>query len=376
MMSWSVQFVPALLLSLASALIMVATQRFHGHLTHDSRTKVQKLHDVSVPRIGGLAVLLGLIAGGLASPGATGWLWWTICLAALPVFVAGILEDLTGRVTARIRLVASFCAGLAFCLLTGHHVAGTGVPGLDWLLSITWIAIPLTAILIAGIANAFNIIDGVNGLSSGTAIIVFSGFAVVAWSHGDAVLLAICLISIAALTGFFVVNFPLGRIFLGDGGAYLTGFLLAVVALLLPLRNPELTMFMGLLALSYPVIEMLITIRRRMNRRNSHPGKADRLHLHSLVFRGRAKRLARAPWLPNWPNSLTAVLIWPLPVTSVLLMILFRTSLPGTLFGIAVILVIYVRLYRHIALFGALAPWHLPRGLWPLRSARETKRKD
>ncbi|RBI67864.1 glycosyl transferase family 4 [Roseovarius sp. TE539] len=373
---WSLQIASAFFVALTMALILIATQRLHGHLTHDSQAKVQKLHGKSVPRIGGLAVFLGLVAGGLTLAGEAAWLWWSICLAALPAFGAGLAEDLTNRVSARMRLVASLLAGLAFCLLTGHHVDKAGVPGLDLLLSIPWIAIPLTAILIAGIANALNIIDGVNGLSSGTAIIVFAGFAAVAGAHGDLMLLSICLVCIGALAGFFVVNFPLGCIFLGDGGAYMTGVLLAVVALLLPLRHPELTMFLGLLALAYPVIEMLITIQRRMNRRNAHPGKADRLHLHSLLFRGRARRLAYRPELPTWPNSLTTVLVLPLPIASVLLMLVFQTSMTGTLLGIFVIIFIYLRVYRHVALLGRRGLLSRLLGLSPLRPAGRTNPED
>jgi len=342
--------------SLIIALALVLTERFHGRLSLDSPAGVQKLHAKPVPRIGGLALFGGYVAGGLTLPDGLQDLWVLAGFASLPAFLSGFAEDITKQVGACWRLGATIGAGVLYCLLGGQTLGGFGVPVLDGLLSLWWIGVPLTAVVIGGVANAFNIIDGVNGLSSGTAIIVLAGLAIVADRQNDAEILALCLVMIGALAGFLVLNYPLGLIFLGDAGAYLTGAIVAMVAVMLPLRHPELTPSMGLLALAYPVIEMLVSIRRRMNRNGTHPGRADRLHLHSLVFRDLARRLAGTIGVPASRSAVTATVLWGLPAVSVALMLATSDSGPATLSALALVLALYVVIYRRVALMRPFPP--------------------
>jgi UDP-N-acetylmuramyl pentapeptide phosphotransferase/UDP-N-acetylglucosamine-1-phosphate transferase len=172
--------------------------------------------------------------GGINLPAEAQWMWWMLCLSAIPAFAFGLLEDVTKRVGVKTRLVATLFSGLIFCMLTGYQITRVDIPGLDWVFSFWLLSLLFTAFAIAGIANAINIIDGVNGLASGTSIIILSGFAIVAQQTGDMVLVGICRVSIGALSGFFLVNFPMGRLFLGDAGAYTIGFILAAVAVALP----------------------------------------------------------------------------------------------------------------------------------------------
>lgn len=337
--------------SLLIAVILIATESLHGHLSHDSHAGVQKLHHTPVPRIGGLALLAGFGAGGLTLSASAYALWGLVFLATAPALAMGLVEDLTKRVGAKWRLVATIFGGLIFVKTSGYYLTHTGLPGVDWLLSFKWLAIAFTVIVMAGVANAFNIIDGVNGLSSGTALIVFAGFAIIAMKQGDGPVLALCLVSIGALAGFFLLNFPFGKIFLGDGGAYMTGFLLAVVALILPLRNPELSPLIGLLGLAYPIIEMLVSIRRRMVRPGAHPGRADRLHLHSLLYRGRARKIANATAKTELRNPITAMLLWPVSTVAVVIMIFARSNTFAILAGFLLILGLYIWKYRRVALF-------------------------
>jgi len=336
-------------------MVIVMTKGLHGHLSLDGHTGVQKLHSSPTPRVGGLALMVGVIAGGFGLSVEFSGLWWLIALSAVPAFVFGLVEDVTKTVGVRARLLATICAGLIFCLLTGYRLDRVDVPGADWLLSHWPFAVVFTAFAIGGIANAINIIDGVNGLASGTSIIILSGFALVAWQIGDMQIVAICLIVAGALSGFFLLNFPLGKIFLGDAGAYATGFVLAVVAVALPARNAEISPLIGLLALSYPVTETMVSIHRRLVREGTHPGQPDRLHLHSLVYRSRALRLARQIGAPQLRNALAGFLMLGLPVISSLLMVVFATSSAFTALSTAVIALIYISIYRKVALLRPVA---------------------
>ncbi|ADE85676.1 MraY family glycosyltransferase [Rhodobacter capsulatus] len=359
----SAAFSLSLVVSLFVALAIILTQRFHGHLTHDSHSGVQKLHHAPTPRVGGVALCAGAVAGGLLLPEGTRALWWVMSLSALPALVFGLIEDVTKRVGVKTRLLATICSGLIFCVASGYHVAQVGLPGLDLIFAFAAFAIPFTAFAVGGVANAINLIDGVNGLASGTSIIILAGFGVVAAQVGDQQLLGISLVLAGALGGFFLMNFPMGRIFLGDAGAYATGFMLAALAVALPARNPEVSPLVGLLALSYPVTETMVSIHRRLVRAGTNPGQADRLHLHSLIYRSRARRLAGILGAPQLRNALSGLVVMGLPFLSTVLMVLFRESTPLLLVAIALVTVVYLVIYRKVALLGGITLALRPRAM-------------
>lgn len=340
----------AFVASLVVAIAMILTLRHHAHITLDTLIGVQKLHSHSVMRIGGLALLIGLLLGSLALPQDIRMLWLTLLVSSVPAFAFGLLEDMTHRISAKVRLAATLLSALLFSLTTGYYLTYSDLPGLDWLLGFTWFAIPLTAIVIAGVTHSFNIIDGVNGLCLSTGAFAFIGLAVIAAQYGDIEILAICLLSLGALSGLFLLNFPFGLIFLGDSGAYLIGFFLAATAIMLSLRHPDISPLTGLLGLSYPITETLVSIHRRLLRMYSHPAKPDRLHLHSLLFRSRARRLALKIGRPEMRNPITSVLIWPLPILSVSLMVLFHTNPLALLASLTGMVLLYILIYRRVAL--------------------------
>ena len=344
----------ALTVTFLACLGLIATRDLHGHLTLDSRPGVQKIHDDHAPRVGGIALFAGALAGGVAMPAAGQGLWWMILLALLPSFIAGTLEDITDQVGVRLRLLATILSGLTFCLLSGIWITRVDLAWADWLLTFTPFAVLFTGFAIGGIANALNIIDGAHGLASGTAMLILSGFAVLAWQSDDAGLLACILVSLALLAGFFVLNFPYGRIFMGDAGAVMAGFLLATIAVALPQRNPEISPLVGLIALAYPVTETLVSIFRRLNRKSGNPGTADRLHLHSLVFRSRARRLAARLGIPQHRNAATSVIVGGLPVLTTGLTIWNPESAVQTLAEVAAVVAVYLWAYRGVALLPPL----------------------
>ena len=356
----TIAFACSLITSLSVALAIILTQRFHGHLTHDSHPGVQKLHKAPTPRVGGLALCAGALAGGLLLPEGARSLWWGMALSALPAFAFGLIEDVTKKVGVKSRLAATICSGLIFCIVSGYHLSQVGIPGLDLIFAFAPFAILFTAFAMGGIANAINLIDGVNGLASGTSIIILSGFAVVAAQAGDMQLLGVSLTLAGALGGFFLMNFPMGRIFLGDAGAYATGFVLAALAVALPARNPEISPLIGLLALSYPVTETMVSIHRRTVREGTNPGQPDRLHLHSLIYRSRARQLAELLGAPQLRNAMSGLVVMTLPLGSTALMVAFAESTPLIMAAIALVAVVYVVIYRKVALLGGIGlGWRL-----------------
>jgi UDP-N-acetylmuramyl pentapeptide phosphotransferase/UDP-N-acetylglucosamine-1-phosphate transferase len=211
------------------------------------------------------------------------------------------------------------------------------------------VSVVFTAFAVGGISNSINIIDGFNGLSSTMSTLAFVGYAMIAWQVGDTTLTGMSLVMAACVWGFFWVNWPFGKLFLGDGGSYFIGFALAWVAVLLIERNPSVSAFAALMVCVHPVTEVLFSIyRRRIKKMN--PGQPDRMHFHSLV-----KRRYVARWFGQYSNvvrnSITGVLIGLMTVTAVILASLSHNySLLAALFFVGLCLgyvTIYARMIRH-----------------------------
>lgn len=291
--------------SLAVGLLLVSTKRWHGRFSFDHTEGVQKFHTVPTPRIGGIAIFCAVATGWFVSTGAQRELLSPLMIASVPAFVFGLLEDVTKRVGVFARLLATMTSGVAACLLSGLAINKFDIPVLDVLLQYWPLAVLITAIAVAGIANAINIIDGFNGLSSGTVIILLMSLSLIAKGQGDTLLAANCVLFAVAVLGFFLVNFPFGKIFLGDGGAYFIGFALAWLEILLVIRNPTVSPWVMALVTAYPLIEVLYSVWRRMRSKKS-AGDPDNLHLHSLV-----KTQLILPRLKRWPPYLMNAAVSP-----------------------------------------------------------------
>ncbi|NTV03079.1 MAG: glycosyl transferase [Chlorobiaceae bacterium] len=285
---------------------IASTKHLHGKYTLDHHEGVQKFHALPTPRIGGLALFLALIAAHMIAGSSTGGLLGLMILASIPAFAAGILEDMTRKVGVRERLLATMVSGALACMLTGVHLDHVDVPFFDRLLSVVVVAVVFTSFAVGGVANSINIIDGFNGLAGGVLMICFGMLGTIAWQVGDIQLVNLCLLLAVAVAGFLLLNFPYGKIFMGDGGAYLMGFMLAWIAVLLPMRNPSVSPWASIVACSYPIIETIYSmIRRTITRAGS--GNPDSAHLHSLI---KVKLIRR--YFSHQPQQVRNALVSPL----------------------------------------------------------------
>ncbi|UPH71145.1 glycosyltransferase [Abyssibius alkaniclasticus] len=300
--------------SLLASLILVVSKNLHGKFSLDTNLGVQKFHYHPTPRIGGVPLIIGYFATWLFLEGEARELFGFIGLAGLPAFAFGLAEDLTKKVRVRTRLMATIFSGVIFSLLTGYAITYVDVWGADALLAYSLVALGFTAIAMGGLANAINMIDGFHGLASGTVLFILASFALVGWRVEDFVLVNLSVLMAAIVLGFFVVNFPFGKLFLGDAGAYFCGFFVAALAVMLPARNPEVSPWVSLLILGYPATETLASIVRRQIDRHAHPGEPDSAHLHHLVHRTWAKTLAGFAAVPHSQNPVTSILMWSMPL--------------------------------------------------------------
>ena len=342
---------PALLaggVALLVAMLLVRTQHRHGHLSMDSSFGVQRFHTAPTTRVGGIAIVAGVLAGyALAQPSRQSLLG-PLLLAGVPAFGFGLLEDLTKRVSVRARLLATMACGVMGFWITGLSITDVNLPGLDWLLGFAVVSVAFTAFAAGGVANAINIIDGFNGLAAGTVVIILTSFGLMATALGDADLAYTSLILAGAVLGFGLVNWPMGKIFLGDGGAYFVGFALAWLAVLLLARHPEISAWAPMLVCGYPILEVFFSIVRR-RRRDLSPGDADRLHLHSLVKR-RVVRFVLPHASNLMRNSVTGALMWTAALLPAAIAVRWPTDTPilaAAFVGCALLYaVVYARLSR------------------------------
>ena len=316
-----------LLASLISCLLLVWTKRWHGAFTLDSTDGVQKFHTAPTPRIGGIGLLIGLFVTWYRLPNENeiSNLLGHMLIAGMPAFLFGSAEDLTKRVGVRERLLATMASGVLAWWITGMSITRVDVWGLDALLVWMPLSVAFTAFAVGGVANAINIIDGFNGLASGTLIICYGAMGLIAHQAGDSYLMQLCLLLACVTSGFLLVNFPFGKIFLGDGGAYLMGFLLAWLAVMLLSRNPTVSAWAPLVACGYPLLEVMFSIWRKHCREGHHPGQPDKVHLHMLMFR-RVTRLYARDFPSALQNGLTSPALWPFSLVCALLAVFFYNS--------------------------------------------------
>jgi UDP-GlcNAc:undecaprenyl-phosphate GlcNAc-1-phosphate transferase len=342
--------------------LLVRFNSLHAHLSNDhSDAGPQKFHSQPTPRIGGLAIVLGLFTAYLYVRVRNQDInaitqFGYLLLAAIPAFAGGLVEDLTKRVSVSKRLVLSMVsAGIGVWLL-GAVVSHLSFFMLDWLLQWPFVAVLFTLFAVGGVVNAVNIIDGFNGVVSGFSGFMLLAIAFVSFQLNDVFLLNASLAMLGALLGFLFWNYPHGKIFLGDGGSYLVGFWLAELAelaVLIVARHPSVSPWFAALLLIHPVCETLFSIYRRKFLQGKSPWQPDGLHLHTLIYR----RLNHIQWASSDPrhkvhcNSMTAPYFWRPEFATALLAILLWDNHIGLIVSTLLFIVFYVWLYWRIVKF-------------------------
>jgi UDP-N-acetylmuramyl pentapeptide phosphotransferase/UDP-N-acetylglucosamine-1-phosphate transferase len=351
-------FVVSFLVSLFVTFAVVRSSTLHLHLSADfDFSGPQKFHARAVPRIGGIGVIVAITVAGLFA-NAMGVVadpqFWLLVACGLPAFVVGITEDLTKSVFARWRLLATVISAALATWFLGAIIHRTDIPGIDTLITLLPFAIALTLLCVTGVANAINIIDGFNGLASMCVMMMMFGIAYVAFQTGDDFVANTALIAAGAVLGFFVWNFPAGLIFLGDGGAYFIGFILAELSILLLGRNAAVSPIFPLLLCAYPIFETVFTMYRRRVLRGVATAQPDGIHLHTLIHR----RLIRLNFgsepsdrRRTTRNSMTSPYLWLLCLLSIIPSVLWWDSTRVLAIFLFLFICSYVFLYWRIVRF-------------------------
>lgn len=257
----------------------------------------RKVHAQSVPRLGGVAVVaaasLALILVNAFLPGARD-LWIVlrpIAIGAFLIFLGGVADDVRGLGPVP-KLVIEF-AGAGVVMASGLLIERITVLGMTWPLG--WLSYPVTAAWLVGVTNAFNLIDGVDGLAPGIAALAGAACGAILIVRGhqpEAMLLAAF---VGAMLGFLVYNFAPASIFLGDSGSLVAGFLLASTAIAGWQKGATaLASAVPLLIFALPIADAATTLVRRIVGRPTDDrslgatlrriGQPDREHIHHRLL--------------------------------------------------------------------------------------------
>ncbi|MBX3586312.1 MAG: glycosyltransferase family 4 protein [Ramlibacter sp.] len=324
----------------------------------------QRFHLGHVPRIGGVAIYAGIVAGTFAAPALQGmglktnvpvsfmnWALW--CLVLLPIVAGGVYEDFSARLSAKWRLSITVCAAAFACWCMELQVPRLGVAWIDpfWV-AMPFLGIGLALLGIAGLPHAFNIIDGFNGLAGTVATLICLALAHVSLQVGDRQMAAFMMVTVGATGGFLYWNYPRGLLFAGDGGAYLWGGVIALAAVLLVQRHADISPWFPMLLTIYPVWEVIFSTYRKMSRGVS-PTVPDSIHFHMLIYR----RIVRGVFHDDETrrmlvrNNRTSPYLWGFTLLTVVPAVLFWNNTPVLMAFTALFVISYLWAYFSIVRF-------------------------
>ena len=339
--------------SFIATLLIIRYQHLHSHFSADSDLSgPQKFHKNIVPRIGGVSIATGLVLAisikAWSHPETNNEL--TLLLCATPTFFIGLIEDLTKKISVRKRLFFTAISAGLFIYYLQVYINRLDIPIINEVLVIPFFGIIFTIIAITGLANAYNIIDGFNGLASMVGTITLLAIAYIGFVFLDLTIIYLALVMVGAILGFFIWNYPRGLIFLGDGGAYLIGFWIAILTILLVSRHQEISPWFALLINGYPILETLFTIYRRKIHQGKSPGHPDGIHFHTLIYR---RILGADSHETKWfsSNARTAPYLWALAGVSITPALLWWNSTPILVISSILFITAYVSVYARIVKF-------------------------
>ncbi|MBU3558371.1 glycosyltransferase family 4 protein [Polynucleobacter sp. Nonnen-W13] len=344
------------LISFTTCYFIIKFQYLHQHISGDFEfSGPQKIHKEIIPRIGGLAIMMGIYLSYAANklfklqdldiP-------QIIVLCALPTFSIGLLEDISKKVSIRIRLIFTIISALLIIFLYCGTIQRINIPVINELLAIQFLSVLFTVFAIVGLTNSYNIIDGLNGLASMVGMLSLSAILYISVRESDPQITGMTSLIIFSIFGFIVWNYPKGLLFLGDSGSYLIGFLVSILSIALTTRNTNVSPWFALLLNGYPIVETIFSIYRRRILRGISPGSPDGLHFHTLIFK-RVVRKYNADIIEDVSirNAKSTPYLWALTSICIIPTILFYQSDIIMISFLLIFIILYIWLYRRMVLF-------------------------
>lgn len=241
----------------------------------------RKVHDVGMPRLGGLAIflafMLGMFAIGKYIPD-----FWGVIAGGVIVYTIGTLDDIY-QVSPWFKLMGQ-CLAAAIAIKYGISVTFLDNPFNGLFELSPFISMPLTFLWLVGVTNAINLLDGLDGLAAGVSGIAAVTMGVVAYMQGFDGVFVVAMLLACAVTGFLPFNFHPARTFMGDGGSNFLGFVLACLAVIGMVKSTTfLSLLVPVVILAIPISDTLFAIVRRLYNRQP-VFLPDKNHLHHRLM--------------------------------------------------------------------------------------------
>ena len=292
---------------------------FKNHLIFKAENSIQDFHKKPTSRLGGLVVILGVL---YAFDSFVEHSLNEFFITTLPILLVGLLEDIDLQIKPILRILAMCLSVTIVYFLMDIGIYSLNIELADSLLANPLINFMFTLLVLVGLINSLNIIDGFNGLMLGFSLMVFLSLTYVAMQIGDVFLKNLYLLLSGSIFILFLANFPFGKVFTGDMGAYFIGLIMGTSGLLLGIRNEEVSHWFILLLVLYPLYETVFSIYRRKINYQREAMQPDSNHLHSLLFKKVTSQRCFAK-NPNICNAMTSIIIWVFALISIIPAIFF-----------------------------------------------------
>ncbi len=247
------------------------------------RPDARKVHHGLVPRLGGLAIYAGFILSIALTVGFDDMGMRGLCAGATFLIVVGVLDD-RFSLPPKVKLLGQIVAAAIFVIGFGIRVDWFQLPMLGYFYLPAWVSVPLTIFWIIGFVNTVNLIDGLDGLAAGIAAIASIAISFLSFQMGQWICAAAMVAMAGSALAFLQYNFNPAKIFMGDTGSMLLGYLIAGVSVLGQMKTATVVvLIVPLIALSVPIMDTFMAIARR-KQAGVPVFSPDKRHLHHRLL--------------------------------------------------------------------------------------------
>lgn len=255
------------------------------------QVSARKIHTGNIPRLGGMGIFSGFLVSilitillarvrhGASFPEPRFWVFLAVGLGYHLLGLADDLTNLDGRFKMLVQLILAILV-----VASGYYFRSFGIPGVLAPIDLGWLGPPLSVLWIVGVANAYNLLDGMDGMTGGVSFIAFGIWAAFYMKSGLYLGSVIAIGGAGAAMGFLFYNFPPASIFMGDSGSLLLGYLLAMLPIVgCRASTGSMNIVAAVTVCLLPILDTLAAILRRWRWKVSL-FTPDRYHLHHKLL--------------------------------------------------------------------------------------------
>jgi UDP-GlcNAc:undecaprenyl-phosphate/decaprenyl-phosphate GlcNAc-1-phosphate transferase len=326
-------------LILSNIFLIQYWQKINLFFNLETYKNIQSVHERNIPRMGGLLIFT-IYFFYIAAVSKYDKFFFNLLLSFLPTAIISIKEDLFQNTTQTSRIFVMILSCLIFFNIDQTNFPLINLPILRFLYLNNYILLGFFIFSSLVIMNGSNLIDGMNGLFGMSILIQLITIIFMASILNDLEVFKIGIIILLPVIVYLFFNYPLGKIFMGDFGAYFFGFALSILVIKLFGNNKELLSWNAVLILFYPSMELLFSFIRKVFYEKKDPLKADDLHLHTLVYKLGLQMNIK----PNLANNMVVIFLAPFWISPFTVVKIFN-DLNLILFTLFLLSSIYISSY-------------------------------